>query len=396
MTKLDLTVSTASFECISLDDEASALLGATIGSSLWSLLADENEIATFKDTIQDLIDRRQNGAKDGGAFATIDLVFRCPDGGSSQNGASTSDSAATTKTSLVDRSPLQGVFRSPIRAIHTSGVTELSCFTHIQFVRQDTIHITAIEFSREYREQKLRQEFGSWLLEDHIESAAIATDPLGTVVFWNRFASELYQYTKEEAMGRNIMELTPSEMTQEQGMEIFSLLLRGEHWKGFFGVKRKDGHRFIAHVTDTPVLNRENELKFIVGVSGDYTQMHDLMEKLTNLNTNLEAEVVARTETIFAQEKSLRMVGTAVQESDTGVVITDHNFRIVWYNQAVTKFTLNNTDIMNEYPWDLPLDFQLESGEHERDDPENHRVVQSARQFFESGNLSTIPATVRT
>jgi PAS domain S-box-containing protein len=376
MTKLDLTISTATFECVSLDDETAALLEADIGSLLSSVLADENEVVAFKGAIQDLMDRQADDA-----FATIDLVFRAP-GVSQAEGTS------------IDRSPIQGVFRSPIRAIHTSGVTELSCFAHIKFTTRDSVRVTAIEFSREYREQKLRQEFGSWLLEDHIESAVIATDPFGTIVFWNRFASELYQYSREEAMGRSVVELTPSEMTQEQGMEIFSHLQKGEHWKGFFGVERKDGGRFIAHVTDTPVLSVENELKFIVGVSADYSQMHDLMEKLKDLNANLEAEVVARTETIVAQEKRLRMVGTAVQESDTGVVITDQNFRIVWYNLAVTRFIPDDTEIINEYPWDLPLDFQLESCENERDDPENHRAAQSARHFFESGNRDTIHATV--
>ena len=105
---------------------------------------------------------------------------------------------------------------------------------------ENVVLLTAMELSRQYREKMLRQEFGSWLLEDHIEQAVIATDPVGTVVFWNRFASELYQYSPSEAMGQNIMGLTPSEMTQEQGMQIFGKLQKGEHWKGFFGVQRKD------------------------------------------------------------------------------------------------------------------------------------------------------------
>lgn len=382
MTKLELTISATSFECVSVENDTAALLGAQIGSPVSALLADENELLALVEGVRDLMDQHGDDRKSepNKAFATLDLVFRMPE--------------LSIEDCSIDRSPIQGVFRSPIRAIHTSGVTELSCFAHIELLSDDAVRLTAIEFSRKYREQKIRQEFGSWLLEEHIESAVIATDPIGTVVFWNRFASDLYQYSKEDAMGRSIMELTPSEMTQEQGMEIFTRLQKGEHWRGFFGVKRKDGSRFIAHVTDTPVLNQNEELKFIVGVSADYSQMHDLMNELKTLNLNLEDEVATRTRTIMEQEKSLRMVGAAVQESDTGVVITDDNFRIVWYNQAVTRYILNGTEIENEYPWDLPLDFQLESTEWERDDPETHRAPQNAKRFFESGNRGQIYATV--
>ena len=111
---------------------------------------------------------------------------------------------------------LPPVFRSPIRAIHLSGPQELCCCVHLEPASSTTFFLTAMELSRPHRAQLLRREFGSWLLEEHIEKAVIATDPLGTVVFWNRFASELYQYSAEEAMGQNIMQLTPSEMTQEQ------------------------------------------------------------------------------------------------------------------------------------------------------------------------------------
>ena len=203
---------------------------------------------------------------------------------------------AQVMASEANRSPIHGVFRSPIRAIHTCGEEHLACFVSIQLTPDgESFHLTALEYSRSHRESMIRQEFGSWLLEEHVEQAVIATDALGSVVFWNRFASELYQWTKEEAIGKNIMELTPSEMTQEQGMEIMGKLMQGQHWKGFFGVQRKDSSKFIAHVTDTPILDNDDTLRFIVGVSADYTQMHNLMDELKTLNADLEKEVAIRT-----------------------------------------------------------------------------------------------------
>lgn len=286
---------------------------------------------------------------------------------------------------------------------------ELACFVYLELVVDDNdkngeecttttnnnnsddelwFHITAIEYSRQHREQLLRQEFGSWLLEEHIESSVIATDPVGKVVFWNRFATELYQYLSQEAIGNNIMELTPSEMTQEQGIEIFGRLVKGEHWKGFFGVKRKDGTQFIAHVTDTPVLNQDGELKFVVGVSADYTLMHDLMAELKTLNTNLESEVESRTKQLLEREQKLRMVGAAIKESDTAIIITEDDGSIIWANGAVCKLLhLSEEELVHQYPWNLPMTFDFDDIDVdpvERQCPEEHSPIPNAQTYFQS------------
>ena len=78
---------------------------------------------------------------------------------------------------------ISGVFRAPIRAIHTSGEQQLACLVYLERLKDepDTIHVTAVEYSRRQREKLLRREFGSWLLEDHIEKSVIATDLEGNV-----------------------------------------------------------------------------------------------------------------------------------------------------------------------------------------------------------------------
>lgn len=119
----------------------------------------------------------------------------------------------------------------------------------------------------------------------------------------------------------------------------------------------------MAHVTDTPVLDQEGQLRFIVGVSADYTQMHDLMDELKTLNANLEKEVDIRTKELLERSKVLRMVGAAVKESETGVFITEQDFSIVWSNDAVSRMTkLSEKELLNMLPWDLPI--QLHSDEH--------------------------------
>jgi PAS domain S-box-containing protein len=265
------------------------------------------------------------------------------------------------------------------------------CFAHIELLDDDEDYfvLEALEYSRQHREDLLRQEFGSWMLEDKIESSVIATDPMGSIVFWNRFAAELYQWNREEVLGRSIIEVTPSEMTQEQAAEIFSRLSRGEHWKGFFGVQRKDSSIFMAHVIDTPVVDSEGKLRFVVGISDDYTQVHDLMNELKTLNSNLEQEAIARTEQLLEKEKTLRMVGAAVKESDTGVLITEDDFRIVWSNDAVSKLLhLPENVLMNSYPWELPIEVEIGNAEKEKHGEMNAEHIDLRGSFLAKSNFN--------
>jgi two-component system CheB/CheR fusion protein len=105
-----------------------------------------------------------------------------------------------------------------------------------------------------------------------VEQSVIATDLSGVVTFWNQFAEKLFGWTAEEALGRNIMELTPFETEIEQAEEIMSQLRRGEKWNGEFWVRRRDGSKFLAQVSNVPITDEQGKLIGVVGVSIDVTE----------------------------------------------------------------------------------------------------------------------------
>jgi PAS domain S-box-containing protein len=113
-----------------------------------------------------------------------------------------------------------------------------------------------------------------------VRQGAIATDAQGRVVYWNHFATELYGWTAEEAVGRSILELTPAEQSLEESRVILEALMKGESWSGEIPVRRKDGTTFIAHVTDSPVLDEDGRLTGIIGISCDLTERRALEEQL--------------------------------------------------------------------------------------------------------------------
>jgi PAS domain S-box-containing protein len=110
-------------------------------------------------------------------------------------------------------------------------------------------------------------------LHDAVGQAIIATDLQGRIIYWNRAAEELYGWSREEVMGRPIVEVTPSEELLERAEEIMSELRAGRSWSGEFVVRRKDGSTFPAMVTDSPVHDEQGTLVGIIGVSTDLTEL---------------------------------------------------------------------------------------------------------------------------
>jgi PAS domain S-box-containing protein len=97
--------------------------------------------------------------------------------------------------------------------------------------------------------------------------AVIATDLNGYIIFWNRAAEWLYGWTADEAVGRNILDVTPNKQSRALAAAIFDRLVKGESWSGEFETRHKDGHTLLVTVNDYPVRDHSGQLVAIVGVS---------------------------------------------------------------------------------------------------------------------------------
>lgn len=102
---------------------------------------------------------------------------------------------------------------------------------------------------------------------DRADRAVIATDAEGAVVYWGKGAEAVYGWSAGDAIGRNIIDVTPTEMSRRQAEEIMARLRAGAGWSGEFLVHARDGNRFPVQVTDTPVLDEEGRFLGVVGES---------------------------------------------------------------------------------------------------------------------------------
>jgi PAS domain S-box-containing protein len=179
----------------------------------------------------------------------------------------------------------------------------------VTFLRKDGTHFPA-EISTTAFKSKEGNERSSMIIRDITESkkiqnenkfqanllnnvgqAIIATDLHGNVIYWNNAAEKIYGWSSVEAIGQNIIGLTPALTTKEQAIEIMKELSRGNSWSGEFLVKRKDGSNFAALVTDAPIFNFQGNFAGIIGISSDITERKSAEEMLLKLSSAVEQTV---------------------------------------------------------------------------------------------------------
>ncbi len=151
------------------------------------------------------------------------------------------------------------------REIHVEFVSNVYLANQIKVIQCTVRDIT--ERTHIQNEIKFQAD-----LINNVGQAVIATDLPGKVTYWNNAAEKIYGWSSAEAIGQNIMDLTPALQTNEQAIDIMQKLGEGKTWAGEFDVKRKNGSSFPAFVTDTPMLDSNGKLTGIIGISSDITE----------------------------------------------------------------------------------------------------------------------------
>lgn len=140
-------------------------------------------------------------------------------------------------------------------------------------------------------------EFNAQLLNS-IGDAVIYTDVNGIIKYWNKAAERIYGWKKEDALARNILEKMPAHAMKKADRNIMQAILKGKTWTGEFTVVNKGGHTFNILLTSAPLMDENNKVAGIIGVSRDITERkkaetasRDFAERLKNISQNLPGAI---------------------------------------------------------------------------------------------------------
>lgn len=130
---------------------------------------------------------------------------------------------------------------------------------------------------RKQSEEKIR--FQASLL-DQVRNTVVATDLGGRIIYWNRFAEELYGWKESEVAGLDITDVIKPEGAEWRTEEIGVSLEYSGHWEGELQCRKKDGSTFPVQSITTVIRDDRGRMLGYVGVGTDITEKKSLEARL--------------------------------------------------------------------------------------------------------------------
>ena len=141
------------------------------------------------------------------------------------------------------------------------------------------------------------------------------TDGRGNILYVNPAFTRLTGYAGEEAVGQNQSLVSNHSMPREFYQNLWQTISQGEPWTGRLINRRKDGSKYLAELSISPVANAGGEILNYLGMHRDITELHRLESQVQNQKALIESVVDAAPMVI------------ALLDVDDRVVLDNHEYK---------------------------------------------------------------------
>ncbi len=164
-------------------------------------------------------------------------------------------------------------------------------------------NLIAIEgLLRDVTEQRQAEIEHERLLEN-IRDSVISTDLEGTILSWNRASEQIYGWTEEEVLGKNIGVLYKEEDMPILVEQVIQPTMEQGYQEGEFRAVRKDGTELIERLVTSLIRDDAGEPVGMVGVVSDITEQKRLEKDLRQNQVLFETFMENSPVIIFAKDK---------------------------------------------------------------------------------------------
>lgn len=154
-------------------------------------------------------------------------------------------------------------------------------------------------------------EVPMYLFRKAVEQAALAisiTDARANILYANGALERITGYGQDEIVGHNESILSYRVTPKLVYETLWAQIQRQRPWNGLLVNKRKDGSRYLADVTITPVVNEDGDTTHFLGMHRDVTEVHRLERQVQNQKTLIESVVDAAQVAIVLLDEKERVL----------------------------------------------------------------------------------------
>jgi nitrogen fixation negative regulator NifL len=149
------------------------------------------------------------------------------------------------------------------------------------------------------------------LFRQAVEQAALAvsiTDARANILYANAAFARITGYGQAEIIGHNESILSYRVTPKLVYETLWAQIQRQRPWNGLLVNKRKDGSRYLADVTITPVVDASGTTTHFLGMQRDVTEVHRLERQVQNQKTLIESVVDAAQVAIVLLDEQERVL----------------------------------------------------------------------------------------
>jgi nitrogen fixation negative regulator NifL len=150
---------------------------------------------------------------------------------------------------------------------------------------------------------------------DQADMAISITDVRGDILYVNPAFTRVTGYSVDEVIGRNQSILSNKTTPPELYQVLWQKISAGEVWDGRLINRRKDGSKYLAEISISPVMDADGTVVNYLGMQRDITEIHRLEYQVKNQKALIESVVDAAPVVIV------------VLDVDDRVVLDNHEYK---------------------------------------------------------------------